>query len=112
MKKECNCSPNTSETCGGNKVVTPFTLSGDIKDWSPAVDQALDVVIADFQCDATSEFVPTGMAMLKFATLLEALDFHAYHTGQVTLEQSRETIKWAAELMDKKFEIEYKRLPQ
>lgn len=81
-------------------------------DWHPALDQTLDEVINDFGYDATSCHVPTGMAMLKMATLLEALDWHLYAKGDITMEYAREQIKWAADLMDKKFDIEYKRLPQ
>jgi hypothetical protein len=46
------------------------------------------------------------------AVLLEALDWHLYSTNTITMEYAREKIKWAAKLMDKKFDIEYERLPQ
>ena len=91
---------------------TRYQTTKDINDFNPAVDASLEHVIEDFGYDATSKFVPLGMAMIKMAYLLEALDWHLYHTGQVTETQAREKIKWAADLMDKKFDIKYQRLPQ
>jgi len=109
MKKECNSSPNGSTTCGGK---TPFQVSGNMADYDPAIDESLEMVENDFGYDVTSEHVPTGMAMLKMATFLEALDWHLYSTQTITMEEARQKIKWAADLMDKKFDIEYKRLPR
>jgi hypothetical protein len=91
---------------------TTYQMTQNMADYDPAIDQPLEHVIEDFGYDATSCHVPTGMAMLKFAALLEALDWHAYSTGKITLEEARAKIKWAADLMDKKFDIEYRRLPQ
>jgi len=94
------------------EITTPFILSGDMKDWNPAIDQTFDVVLASFEYDVTSEYVPLGVAMLKFAELLEALDWHLYVTGKITVFDAREKIKWASGLMDKKFDIDYKKLPR
>lgn len=116
MTKECNSSPNGSAICGGKSLkrsgTTPFQISGNLKDWDEALDQPLKDIEMEFEYDSTSEHVPTGVAMLRFATLLQALDWHMYSTGDITSEYAREKIKWASELMDKKFDIEYKRLPQ
>ena len=95
-----------------NAPKTVYQMTQNMQDFDPAVDTSLEHVIEDFGYDATSKFVPLGMAMLKMATLLEALDWHLYHTGQINEAQAREKIKWAADLMDKKFDIEYQRLPQ
>jgi hypothetical protein len=111
MKKDCNCSPNGSATCGGD-VKTPFGLSGNLSDYNPAIDQPLQAVEDDFGYGATSEFVPTGVVMGKMSDLLIALDWHIYATKTITLEEARQKIKWAAELMDKKFDLEYQRLPR
>jgi len=81
-------------------------------DWNPAVDQSLDDVEDDFRHATSMEYVPVGVAILKFATLLEALDWHVYATRKITLEDARGTIKWAAELMDEKFDLDFKKLPQ
>ena len=108
--KGCSCSGNGSTICGGRK--TPFQITGNLEDYNEAIDRPLQEVEDDFGYDATSKFVPTGMAMLKFSTLLCALDWHLYSTGHVTEQEAREKIKWAADLMDKKFDIEYERLPQ
>lgn len=101
--------PNGSPTCGGK---TPFQLSGQLIDYNFAIDQSLQVVEDDFGYGATSEFVPTGVVMGKMADLLTALDWHLYATKTISMEHARQKIKWAAELMDKKFDLEYKRLPQ
>lgn len=111
-KKECKPSPRCSDTCGGKEIGTPSGLAGNIADWHPALDQTLDEVLNDFAYDAESSHVPTGLAILKMATLMEALDWHLYAVGDITMGYAREQIKWAAELMDKKFDIEYERLPQ
>jgi hypothetical protein len=87
-------------------------MTQNMQDYNPAIDSPLEHVVDSFGYDATSPFVPHGMALLKFAMLLEALDWHWYHTGQVTEAEVREKVKWAAELMDKKFDITYQRLPQ
>lgn len=95
-----------------NAPKTVYQITQNMQDFNPAVDTSLEHVIEDFRYDATSKFVPIGMAILKMATLLEALDWHLHYTGQVNESQSREKIKWAAELLDKKFDLEYQRLPQ
>ena len=95
-----------------NKAKTPYEMSGDINDWHPALDQTLDEILYEFEGDATCSHVPTGLVMLKFANLLEALDWHIHATKTITMEYAREQIQWAAELMDKKFDIPYERLPQ
>lgn len=94
------------------EVKTVYQMTQNMQDYNPAVDAPLQHVIDDFAYDATSAFVPHGMALLKFAVLLEALDWHWYHTGQVSEEEVRAKVKWAADLMDKKFDITYQRLPQ
>lgn len=105
--------PSGSPTCGGKRQVrTPYQMTQNIQDYNPAIDQPLEYVIEDFGYDVTSSHVPTGMAMLKFAMLLEALDWHWYSTKSVDGKFVREKINWASELMDKKFEMEYERLPQ
>lgn len=91
---------------------TPYQVSGNLEDFREAIDFPLQHVEDSFAYDATSKFVPLGMAMIKFSLLLEALDWHLYHSGEVTETQAREKIKWAADLMDKKFDIEYERLPR
>lgn len=95
-----------------NLVITPFQRSGNMDDYNPALDQTLQEVIDIFESDATSAFVPTGIAILRFSELLEALDWNLYATKTITLEDAREKIRKAANLMDKKFDIEYKRLPR
>jgi hypothetical protein len=77
-----------------------------------ALDLPLEVTIAAFEADATSECVPLGMALIRFSMLLSALDYNLYHTGEVSMEEARIRVKWASELMDKKFDIPYERLPQ
>jgi hypothetical protein len=93
-------------------VRTPYQMSQNMQDYDPAIDAPLEHVIDDFGYDATSCHVPTGMAMLKFATLLEALDWHWCNTKTIDEVFVREKIKWASDLMDKKFDIPYERLPQ
>jgi hypothetical protein len=66
----------------------------------------------NFESDACLPYVPLGMAICRFATLLEAIDYHLYHTGELTEEQAREMIRDAAVKIDRKFDIPYRKLPQ
>ena len=92
---------------------TPFELSGDIKDLNEVWDQSFEVIKADFEADATLPTVPLGMALIKFSTLLLKLDALLYwQSPMISEEDARKTIKWASELMDKKFDIQYQQLPQ
>lgn len=109
MKPECNSLSNGSETSGGK---TPFQRSGNLEDFNEAIDQPFEVVVSEFAADASLNEVPLGMAILRFATLLEAIDHHLYYTGEMTLAEARERIRWAANLMDKKFDLDYRKLPQ
>lgn len=112
MNKECKPSPSGLGTCGGKEVETPYQLSKNIDDWHPALDRTLDEVLFDFKYSATECHVPTGIAMLKLATLLESLDWHLCSLRDISKNYAREQIKWASELMDKKFDLEYERLPR
>ena len=91
---------------------TLYQKTHRMKDFSHAADQPFERVCDVFAAEASSTHVPTGMAMLKMAILLEAIDYHVYITKELTLDEAREKIRWAAKLMDEKFDLEYKRLPQ
>ncbi len=93
-------------------IKTAYSISGNIADFNPAIDDPFEHVVDNFGYDVTSNHVPLGMAILKMATLLEAIDWHLYATGILSEKEAREKIKWAADLMDKKFDITYERLPQ
>jgi hypothetical protein len=66
----------------------------------------------NFDADTTLSTVPLGMAIQRFAALLEAIDYHLYITGELNEEQARERIREAAKKMDAKFDIPYQQLPQ
>lgn len=93
-------------------VLTRFQRTQNIQDYDEAVDQDLDVLLMDFEYGATHTCVPTGVTMNKMGVLLQALDWHLYVIQDITEDYVREKIKWAAALMDKKFELPYERLPQ
>lgn len=101
----------TSDISGGEPM-TPYKRSGKLKDYNPAIDEPLAMVKLEFSSDASSRYVPIGMTMLKFACLLEALDWHLYATHEITLDDARKIIRWASQKMDQRFDIDYTPLPQ
>jgi hypothetical protein len=83
-----------------------------LSEYDPAIDETLEHVWDCFVSDAKSPWVPTGVTIHKFADLLNAIDRHIYITKKLTMRNGRIMIRKAAKLMDKKFDLKYKRLPQ
>lgn len=93
-------------------IKTAYQISGNFDHYSEGIDTPLEDLLAEFEYDCTSQHVPLGIAMLRFGSILEALDWHLYATQKVSYETAREKIKWAADLMDKKFDVKYEKLPR
>jgi hypothetical protein len=66
----------------------------------------------DFFSDATSSYVPLGVALLKLSSLMEAIDHELYITNSISMEQARQLVRRASAAMDAKFDMEYTPLPQ
>ena len=79
--------------------------------YEPAYDETLDYVIEAFSCDVHSNHVPLGCALTKMANLMSALDWHM-ELGNISRGYARDMVQWAAEEMDKRFDMVYERLPR
>lgn len=80
-------------------------------DYDPSFDETLDYNIELFSCDVHSNHVPLGVALGKMANLLNALDWHL-GLGNISRGYARDMVQWAAEEMDKRFDMDYERLPR
>ncbi len=76
-------------------------LSANHKTYDPVIDQTLAEITGEFFHDATSKFVPTGVALNKLAILCEALDWHCFSKKNISKAEAKERFQIAAKAMEK-----------